>query len=112
MCCWTTASPSRSDGCSSGTSSGRVNTLGWDHLENGDLLNAAAPQYDVFVTVDTNLEFQRHTGDLPMTVIALVAPSNRPRDLAPLSPEVVRLLGTKLQQRVYVVGSVKKRRKR
>lgn len=81
--------------------------MGWDHLENGDLLEAAASQYDVLVTVDKNLQFQQHVGDLPMTVFALVAISNRPRDLAPLAPEVVRLLGTKLQRRVYIVGTLK-----
>ena len=79
----------------------------WDHLENGELLQTAATQYDVLVTVDKNMQFQQHGADLPMPVIALVALSNRPRDLAPLSSEVVRLLGTKLQSRVYVVGASK-----
>jgi hypothetical protein len=83
--------------------------MGWEHLENGELLAAAAAQYDVLITVDTNIQFQQHIGELPLTVIALGALSNRPSDLAPLSPEVVRLLGTKLEKRVYVVGSVRHR---
>jgi hypothetical protein len=78
--------------------------MGWDHLQNGDLLDAAAPQYEVLVTVDKSMRFEQHLGDLPMTVISLVARTNRAIDLAPLSPEVLRLLGTKLQRRVYVVG--------
>ena len=86
MCCWTTASPKPFGRLLIGHFVRSSEYMGWDHLENGDLLNAAAPQYDVLVTVDTNLEFQQHTGDLPMTVIALVAPSNRPRDLAPHVP--------------------------
>lgn len=77
----------------------------WDALKNGELLEAASPQFGAFVTVDRNLRFQQHAGELPLAVIALVARSNRIEDLAPLAPRVVSLLGSGLQRRVYVVGA-------
>lgn len=76
----------------------------WEAMENGELLAAAATSYEVFITTDRNLPFQQHVGELPMAVFSLVAVSNELEDLAPLAPEVLRLLETKLQKRVYVVG--------
>ena len=78
--------------------------MGWDRLENGGLLAVAATEYDVIVTVDKNMQFQQHAPDLPMPIISLDAVTNEPHVLAPLAPEVLRLLGTPLEKRVYVVG--------
>lgn len=77
--------------------------MGWDRLKNGALLAAAAPEYDVLVTTDKNMQYQQHAPDLPMPVISLDAVTNEPHVLAPLAPEVLRLLATPLEKRVYVV---------
>ena len=79
--------------------------MGWAKLNNGVLLAAAAQGgFGALVTVDRNLSFQQNTGELPLTVVALIAPNNKPRTLAPLAPEVLRVLNSGPQRRVYVVG--------
>jgi predicted nuclease of predicted toxin-antitoxin system len=60
--------------------------MGWDTIENGELLALAAGQFDVFVTVDRNLSFQQNLTALPIAVIVLQARTNRLADLRPLVP--------------------------
>ncbi len=43
--------------------------MGWGGITNGELLNSAAAEFDVLVTVDRNLPFQQH---LPHYSIAVV----------------------------------------
>lgn len=43
--------------------------MGWSAIKNGELLELAAKEFDVFVTVDRNLSFQRH---LPTFTIAVI----------------------------------------
>lgn len=75
----------------------------WNELTNGELLAAAAPLFGAFVTVDSKLRFQQHTGELPLPVLALEVVSNRIEDLIPLAPLVLTALASGLQRRVYVV---------
>lgn len=75
----------------------------WSSLANGELLEAAAEHFDALITVDRNLQFQQHKGQLPIAVITLVAVSNRARDLQPHVPEVLRLLAAGIQKQVYIV---------
>ena len=83
--------------------------MGWQGLSNGELLALAAPEFDVFVTVDRNLASQQSMSDLPLAVVALAAVANTIDALAPLAPEVLRLLGQQLQRRMYVVGDASPR---
>lgn len=85
--------------------------MNWDGMQNGELLAAAGALYDAFVTVDRNPPFQQRTAALPITVISLVAVSNELQDLAPLAPEVLGLIGTRLEKRVYVVDPLRPRPK-
>ena len=59
---------------------------GWSGLKNGELLLKAADRFDVFVTADQNLQFQQNLSSLPLTVLVLVAVSNRIELLRPLVP--------------------------
>jgi len=67
---------------------------GWSGVKNGDLLRLAAPEFDVFITADQNLQFQQNLSALPLTVIVLVAPNNKLETLRPLIPEVIARLST------------------
>ena len=72
-----------------------VQELGWAGTKNGALLRrAAAEGFEVFVTVDRNLEFQQHVPGLGVAVVALHARSNDIADLEPLMPAVLALLPT------------------
>ena len=43
-----------------------VAEMGWRSLTNGQLMKEAAEQFDVFVTLDQNLQFQSPTGSYPL----------------------------------------------
>jgi hypothetical protein len=63
--------------------------MGWSSLRNGELLERAASQFDVFATADQNLQYQQNLSKLPLAVLVLVAKSNRIHDLRPLIPAVM-----------------------
>jgi hypothetical protein len=62
---------------------------GWASLANGALPRQAAVAFDVLLTADQNIEFQQNLSALPLTVIVLVAASNRLESLEPLVPAVL-----------------------
>ncbi len=63
--------------------------MGWTTIQNGELLAFAAQHFDVFVTVDRNLSFQRNLGSYAIAVVVIRAYSNRLADLRPLVPELL-----------------------
>jgi predicted nuclease of predicted toxin-antitoxin system len=72
-----------------------VPLLGWSGLKNGALLaRAEEHQFDVLLTMDTNLAFQQDLSKFKIIVISLRARSNRLADTRPLMPKVSKLLAT------------------
>jgi len=70
--------------------------MGWSGLNNGALLAQARPQFDAFLTVDQNVQFQQNLTTLPLPVAIIVAPDNRFETLAPYTPAVLDWLGAPL----------------
>jgi hypothetical protein len=70
-----------------------VQPSGWTGVKNGKLLGLAACQFDVFLTMDGNLEFQQNLAALPIAVLVVEAVSNRMEHLVPLVPGILRELG-------------------
>ena len=68
--------------------------MGWATLDNGELLALASERFDVFVTVDRNLAFQRNLTSLPIAVVVLHAKTNRLADLKPLVPKLLAAIET------------------
>jgi hypothetical protein len=60
--------------------------------KNGVLLRAVAPDYDVLLTCDTNIQFQQNLKQFPLAFIILRARSNRIEDLLPLVPDLLAAL--------------------
>jgi hypothetical protein len=79
--------------------------MGWGGTKNGALLSRAAGEFDVLLTVDSNLEYQQHTANLPIPVVVLTAFSNDIDLLRPLMPRVRELLPELQPGRLYRVGS-------
>jgi hypothetical protein len=50
--------------------------MGWRSLSNGELMREAAPFFDLFVTLDQNLQFQNPTGNYPLGIVVLVTRFN------------------------------------
>jgi hypothetical protein len=69
-----------------------VPLIGWAGLKNGDLLSRAEDRFDVFITMDSNLAYQRNIADHKIAVIVLEANSNRLADTRPLMPKVLILV--------------------
>ncbi len=69
-----------------------VQRAGWSGIKNGRLLALAAEKFDVFLTMDQNLEFQQNLSILPIAVLVIEAVSNRIEDLKPLVPAILREL--------------------
>jgi hypothetical protein len=69
-----------------------VAELGWAGIKNGELLRRAAGQFDAFLTMDRNLEFQQNLAALPLGILLIRAPSNRLRDIIPLAAAILTAL--------------------
>lgn len=70
----------------------QVNTaheMGWSGLSNGRLLAQACKQFDAFLTVDQNVQFQQNLATFSLPVGIMVAPNNRYETLAPYAPAVL-----------------------
>ncbi len=65
-----------------------VRERGWNGKGNGELLLAAEREFDAFVTMDRNLEYQQNLRVLKLGVVVLRAASNAFAVVAPLMPKV------------------------
>ena len=87
-----------------GHESTSVQRAGWSGVRNGKLLALASTQFDVFLTVDQNIEFQQNLAVLPIAVVILVVRRTRIQAIAPLIPELLRLLQNLPQRVLRKVG--------
>jgi predicted nuclease of predicted toxin-antitoxin system len=69
-----------------------IQRRGWAGIKNGELLGLAAAEFDVFLTMDGNLEFQQNLATLPIAVLVVEAVSNRMEHLVPLVPGILKEL--------------------
>jgi predicted nuclease of predicted toxin-antitoxin system len=69
-----------------------LHKTGWAGLKNGELLERAQNEFDVFITSDRNLAFQQNTSKFRIGIIVLCAKSTRLNDTLSLMPEVAELL--------------------
>jgi hypothetical protein len=81
-----------------------VAAVGWSGIDNGELLRLAAERFDVLITADRNLEHQQNLITLPVSVVVLVAATNRIEALAPLVPELLELLKALPSRRLVRIG--------
>ena len=65
-----------------------VTESAWSGLKNGELLALAQLNFDVFLTVDQNLDFQQNLQRFNIGIILMVARNNRFKTLLPLMPDV------------------------
>lgn len=82
-----------------------VRGRGWLGKKNGVLLQAAAAEFDVLVTMDRGMRHQQNLPAHDLAVVLVVARSNRRGDTLPAMPEVNRLLPTVEPGRFYVIAA-------
>lgn len=66
--------------------------LGWARLQNGELLDAAAMTFDVFVTVDKNIRHQHNLDRLRISILELNVARSRFKELSQLQPWIAQAL--------------------
>jgi hypothetical protein len=81
-----------------------IQEQGWSSLKNGDLLSRGAAQFDAFLTADQNLQYQQNLSTLPLSVVVLVAKTNRIQDLRPLILQLQVVLSTLARRTLVRVG--------
>jgi len=69
-----------------------VQEKGWSGVQNGDLLSRAELEFDVFLTLDRNLEYQQELKGKRLSVLVLKARSSTYRCLLPLVPDILKAL--------------------
>lgn len=82
-----------------------VAQMDWTSLTNGELLKQASALFDAVLTADQNIEFQQNLKTLPVSVVVLIAASNRLESLTPLLLDVLRALETLEPKKLIRVGA-------
>lgn len=82
-----------------------VASMRWTSVENGELLRLASGSgFGALVTADRNREFQQNVAQSGLSVVVLIARSNRVEHVLPLAPEIVEALDTIQPGAVVHVG--------
>jgi Domain of unknown function (DUF5615) len=76
---------------------------GWSGIKNGELLELAEKEFDVFVTVDRKLaaqqDLKKNSGDPDPR------PTNRLEHIRPLAPEVLESLSGAVAGELTIIGT-------
>jgi predicted nuclease of predicted toxin-antitoxin system len=75
-----------------GHSSTTVQRRGWASIKNGKLLALAAGEFDVLLTADKGMEYQQNLTTLPVSILVVLARSNRIEDLSVAVPAILSAL--------------------
>ena len=82
-----------------------VQDIGWENLQNGDLIAAAeADGYGVLVTADKGMQYQQNLKGCRISIIILNRARITLEQIAPLAPRVLTVLETASAGSFYVVG--------
>ncbi len=81
-----------------------VQQVGWSGVSNGKLLSLIRGQFNVLITVDSNLAYQQNLSTLPVAVVVLRTPSNKIEDLRPLLPSLLATLASLKPCELRVIG--------
>jgi hypothetical protein len=80
-----------------------VADMKWRGVKNGKLLALAATEFDAFLTVDKNLQFQQNLDSIPIPVLVIHSRFLRWQDLQPFVPAVLERLNAPLEKKLYVM---------
>ena len=62
---------------------------GWAGRKNGDLLRLIIPEFDAFITLDSNLVHQQNLSGIDLCIITLHAPNSRYETLQPMVRQIM-----------------------
>jgi predicted nuclease of predicted toxin-antitoxin system len=84
-----------------------VQEAGWAGKRNGELLKLAEGRFDVFITLDTNLQYQQNMVGRQIGIIVIRAQSNRLNDLKPYFSDCIQALEVIQAGQMVHIGSTK-----
>ena len=82
-----------------------VQETGWSGKKNGELLSLAETDFDVLVTVDTNLRYQQNLSGRRIAIVVLRSSSNRLEHLRQFFPACVTAIENVKPGETVQVGS-------
>jgi predicted nuclease of predicted toxin-antitoxin system len=82
-----------------------VQEAGWSGKKNGELLSLAETDFDVLVTVDTNLRYQQNLSGRRIAIVVLRSSSNRLEHLRQYFPACVTAIENVKPGETVQVGS-------
>jgi predicted nuclease of predicted toxin-antitoxin system len=82
-----------------------VQEAGWSGKVNGELLGLAEAEFDVLITLDTNLSYQQNLAGRKIAILVLRAQSNRLIHLSLHFPSCVKALQTIKSGEIIYVGT-------
>ncbi len=65
-----------------------VPEAGFAGLKNGKLLKEISGNFDVFLTIDANLEYQQNLSSIDFGIVVIHSKTNRLSDIEPFSDEI------------------------
>jgi len=81
-----------------------VSAIGWADLDSETLLAKAEKEFDVLITLDSNMLYHQHLSKYKIPIIALKSSSNLLADTQPLMPKVLDILPSIHTWKVMVVS--------
>lgn len=88
-----------------------VQEAGWSGKKNGELLALAEGRFEVFITLDKNLQFQQNLSGRNIAVLLIGARSNDFDDILPYIPECLSSLQAIQPGQVVHVGWSKRQKR-
>lgn len=80
--------------------------MGWSGKKNGELLKMMVQEsFTILLTTDQNLRYQQNLQQAGISVVVLIASSNRLPELVPLMPSVRSILDQLTLGEVIEIGS-------
>ena len=79
--------------------------MGWNALENGDLINGMQKDgFDYLITSDKNLQYQQNIGAYPVCFIVLNILDNNYETILPFIEKIKVILENKIKSELTVIS--------
>ncbi len=78
---------------------------GWAGTTNGALLKKVEGEFDIFITLDSNLAFQQNLKNLSLCIIVIRAVNSRYETLQPFLPNIIQAVENAKAGEIAVVGN-------
>jgi predicted nuclease of predicted toxin-antitoxin system len=81
-----------------------VHRQGWSGLKDKELLQKATREFDIFITLDSNLAFQQNLRSLHLCIIVIRAINSRYETLQPLASDLQLAIENAVPNHLILIG--------